>query len=108
MTDPPTPYAPAALLAAAARLGFIIKVRDQGGDTSKDLGVFADGTTEQALVVASGGIDGTWTLCSSLPAGFGPVLVYRAAFDVLHDGELNADGSISYEGQRYRVQSFFD
>jgi hypothetical protein len=108
MSDPPTPMTPAVLLAAAARFGFVVKVRDPRGVAANDLGVFLDGSAEQWLVVTSGGADGVWALLGTLPAGFGPVLIYRAAYDVLHGGATNPDGSIAYSGRSYRIQSYYD
>jgi hypothetical protein len=97
-------HTPAALLATAGHLTFRATKRDRGGST---LGVLVDATgTQQHLAIASEGIEHTWTLSSALPpGGIKPVLLYESAANVLRGGNLNADGSISYQGGSYMIES---
>ncbi|WP_437572931.1 hypothetical protein [Sorangium sp. So ce542] len=60
------------------------------------------------LVIAAGGAEGTWTLTSALPVGITPILLYESAANVLRGGELNEDGSISYQGALYTLESSLD
>ena len=106
---PPTP-APtvaridAALLLAAAVLAFRATGRDRSGST---VGVLVDTSgTPQNLTVAA---DGTSTLVSGvLPFGKKGVQLYESAANVLRGGKINPDGSISYQGGSYVIESVFD
>jgi hypothetical protein len=94
---------PALLLATAAALNFRSTSRDRSGST---LGVLVNTSgVQQHLAVAA---DGAWTLSSALPAGSKPVLLYESAANVLRGGDLSPDGSISYQGGSYVIESFFD
>ena len=104
MTDPPDPGVHALLLALAARLGFRITTRDPNGT---ELGIFVEGTADRYLVLTSGGIDGTWAILDTLPPDFGPFLLSRATYDVLHSCRLNEDGFVAFEGKSYRVRMAF-
>jgi hypothetical protein len=99
-----TPRTSAAVLAEAAGLSFRPTTRDRSGST---LGVLVDMSGAQHhLVIAD---DGAWTLSSgSLPAGRKPVLLYESAANVLRGGAANPDGSISYQGGLYAIESSFD
>jgi hypothetical protein len=106
ISTPVTPIIPAPLLARAALLTFRATSRDRSGST---LGVLVDGSgAQQHLAVTAGGADGTWTLTSVLPIGVRPYLLYESAANVLRGGALNADGSISYQGDSYVIASSFD
>jgi hypothetical protein len=106
MPIPARPIIPALLLARTAVLSFRATSRDRSGST---LGVLVDESgAQQHLAIASGGSDGTWTLSCKLPAGVTPFLVYESAANVLRGGALNADGSISYQGASYVIESSFD
>jgi hypothetical protein len=97
------PRTPAAVLAAAAALGFRPTARDRSGST---LGVLVDTSgAQQHLAIAA---DGAWVLTGSLPAGQRPILLYESAANVLRGGSPNADGSISYQGGSYAIEPSFD
>ena len=97
------PRTPAAVLAAAAALGFRATARDRSGST---LGVLVDTSgAQQHLAIAA---DGAWALSGSLPVGQRPILLYESAANVLRGGSLNPDGSISYQGESYVIESSFD
>jgi len=94
------------LLSTAARLNFRAISRDRSGAT---LGVLVNASgAQQHLVIASDGADGTWTLCGALLKGQKPFLLYESAANVLRGGKLNDDGSISYQGELYSIESSFD
>jgi hypothetical protein len=94
---------PAPLLATAAALSFRATARDRCGST---LGVLvnASGAQQHLMITA----DGAWALSTALPAGLKPVLLYESAANVLRGGDLNPDGSISYQGASYEIESSFD
>ncbi len=97
------PLTPARLLAAAAVLSFRPTSRDRSGST---LGVLVDAAAQKHLSIAA---DGVWTLSAALPPkGLKPVLLYESAANVLRGGDLNPDGSISYQGASYVIESSFD
>jgi hypothetical protein len=97
MSPPPNPGIPALFLAVAARLGFVLKVRDPA---LGELGVLADGSIEHPLFLASAGADRiVWTLDSG--PHLDPHFLSRATYDVLAGGSLRDDGSLSYEGKSY-------
>lgn len=99
----PKPLTPAPLLATAATLSFRATVRDRSGST---LGVLVDPSgAQQHLTITA---EGAWTLSSAPPAGVKPVLLYESAANVLRGGDLNPDGSISYQGGSYEIESSFD
>jgi hypothetical protein len=108
---PPTvkPLIPALLLTTASHLNFRATARDRSGST---LGVLVDesGAQQHLLITSDGadGADGTWTLSSALPRGLKPFLLYESTANVLRGGNLNADGSISYQGDLYSIESSFD
>lgn len=94
------------LLAAAASLNFRATARDRSGFT---LGVLVDASgAPQHLAITAGEADGTWTLSSALPRGLKPILLYESAANVLRGGRLSDDGSISYQGDSYVIESSFD
>ena len=98
-----TRLTPAMLLATAARLSFRATTRDRSGST---LGLLVDPSgAQQHLAIAP---DGGWTLSSAVPAGLKPVLLYESAANVLRGGSLDPDGSISYQGGSYQIESSFD
>jgi hypothetical protein len=101
---PATTPVTAALLRAVAVLSFRATKRDRSGST---LGVLIDGSgAQQHIAVAA---DGAWTLLSgALPIGHKPVLLYESAANVLRGGAMNPDGSITYQGGSYVIESTFD
>jgi len=107
------PLASAPLLASASTLIFRATARDRSGST---LGVLVDAAGAQhhlTIVPATGadadGAAGTWTLSSgALPVGKKPVLLHESAANVLRGGAPNPDGTISYQGGSYVIESFFD
>lgn len=106
MSPPLKPHAPAALLAAASRLEFRATSRDRSGAA---LGVLIDASgTRQHLTVTASEAGGTWALFSALPVGLTPVLLYESAANVLRGGSLSEDGSISFYGALYTIESSFD
>lgn len=79
MSTPPDPGIPALLLLAAAKLRFLVKVRDP---LLGELGVLADGAAERPLyVIGVGGDRAAW----SLEGGprLDPHLMTRATFELL-------------------------
>ncbi len=99
---PQKPLTSARMLATAAVLAFRATSRDRSGST---LGVLVDSSgARQYLAVA----DGAWTIFGALPVGIDPVLLYESAANVLRGGSLNPDGSISYQGGSYEIESSFD
>ena len=99
---PQEPLTPAGLLATAAALAFRATKRSPSGST---LGVLVDSSTGQHLAITA---DGAWTLSRSKPMGLEPVLLYESAANVLRGGSLSPDGSISYQGGSYEIESSFD
>jgi hypothetical protein len=97
------PTTDAALLAAAAGLGFRATAHDRSGST---LGVLVDAAgAAQHLAVSQ---DGAWTLSRALPAGKRSFLLYESAANVLRGGQLDGDGSISYAGSSYVLEACSD
>ena len=96
----------ARLLAAAALLKFRATARDRSGAA---LGVLINASgAQQHLVLTSEGEDGIWAFESAVPKGLRPFLLYESAANVLCGGNLSADGSISYQGALYTIESSFD
>lgn len=84
-------------------LRFLATGRDRCGAT---LGVLVDASgVRQHLLVAS---DGHFSLSHVLPAGQEPVLLYESTVSVVCGGAPNPDGSISYQGASYRIESSLD
>jgi hypothetical protein len=96
------PLTPSRLLAAAAVCSFRATKRDRSGST---LGVLVDASAHQHLAIAA---DGAWTLSAERAPGLPPVLLYESAANVLRGGSLSPDGSISYQGGSYVIESSFD
>ena len=95
MITPPDPHLPSAILAIAAKFGFLVKQRDP---MFGELGVLADGAKEHPLYVGSAGGDRvTWTL----EAGprMDPHLMSRATYDVLAGGKMREDNTVAYQGK---------
>ncbi len=105
MIDPPHPGIPALLLTVASKLGYLVTTRD---DTGRELG--DDGSTQRPLVMAGGGGVGrvVWAIVDVLPTGFGPFLLTRLTAEVLRGGSPEDDGSVSFQGVRYTVRSWYD
>lgn len=105
------PLTPAPLLTTASALSFRATTRDRSGST---LGVLVDASgAQQHLTIAKNGNgdsgnDGTWTLSSAVPVGIKPVLLHESAANILRGGAPNPDGTISYQGGSYVIESFFD
>ena len=95
--------APPAPVGSPASLSFRATGRDRSGSA---LGVLVDASgAQQHLAIAA---DGSCTLTGALPPGQKPVLLYESAANVLRGGAPNPDGTISYQGDSYRIQSTFD
>lgn len=106
MLTPTMPITSAELLAAASHLTFRARKRDRSGST---LGVLVDATgAEQHLVIAPGGDDRSWALASALTPGTKSFLLYESAANVLRGGNLGDDGSITYQGGSYTIESADD
>jgi hypothetical protein len=106
MPTPQKPVTSALFLATAAHLNFRGTSRDRSGST---LGVFVDASgAQQYLVIGSGGDEGTWMLSSERPGSLPSFLLYESAANVLRGGSLNPDGSISYQGETYTIESWFE
>jgi len=92
---------------APARLGTALQFRAEGRDRSGSvLGVLVDAAgVQHHLVVAE---DGRSSLSPTLPSGKQPVFLYESTANVLRGGSPNADGSISYQGDSYRVEASLD
>lgn len=102
------PITSAPLLATAAALSFRATARDRSGST---IGVLVDasGALQHLTIAKNGnGENGTWTLSSAVPVGIKPVLLHESAANILRGGASNPDGSISYQGGSYVIESFFD
>ena len=94
---------PAATSPGAAALHFRATGRDRCGSI---LGVLVDGSgVRQHLAIAA---DGRSSLSGTLPSGTQPVLLYESTANVLCGGSPNADGSISYQGDTYRIEASLD
>mgnify|MGYP001026624747 CR=1 FL=1 len=106
-TMPPQKHLTTArLLATASLLKFRAMSRDRSGST---LGVLINASgAQQHLVLTSDDEGGTWALESALPGRRRQFLLYESAANVLCGGDLNADGSISYQGELYMIESSFD
>jgi hypothetical protein len=99
MSTPPDPRLPALLLAAAAKLRFVVKVKDPAFG---ELGLLSDGQAERPLYITSAGGDrAAWTLEPG--PRLDPHLMARATYDVLAAGALREDGAIEYQGKAYRL-----
>ncbi|WP_437318318.1 hypothetical protein [Sorangium sp. So ce385] len=106
MSTPQKPVASALLLATAAPLNFRATSRDRSGST---LGVLLDASgAQQHLVIEEGGPEGTWMLSSALPPGHASFLLYESAANVLRGGNLSEDGTISYHGALYTIETSLD
>lgn len=106
MSTPQTHFASARLLTAAALLNFRATSRDRSGST---LGVLVSASgAQQHLVLTPDGDGSAWALNDVLSNGLRPFLLYESAANVLRGGELSADGSISYQGASYMIESSFD
>jgi hypothetical protein len=110
MPDPPDPGFPAALLIAAAQLGFLVISSAPDGTV---MGTFQDASGAPLyLVMGSGGAIGSlaWTLVPSVPTGFAGYLMSRATYDVITGGAPAPDGSgtLVYQGTAYSVSSFWN
>jgi hypothetical protein len=105
MFTPPQPLTPAVLLAAAAKMGWIVL------DSQASLGTFSDSSARSHhLILVSGSAPGSveWAIVDVLPTGFAPLLFSRETYEVMHGGTLRDDGSISYEGHAYHVRFWYD
>ncbi len=106
MHVPQKPVTSAPFLAVASHLNFRATSRDRSGSA---LGVLVDTAGAlHHLVIAAGSAEGTWTLTSALPVGIAPILLYESAANVLRGGKLSEDGSISYQGALYTIESSLD
>lgn len=97
------PVTPAVVLATAAALSFRATGRDRSGSA---VGVLVDTSGAQHHLAVDE--EGAWTLSGALPAGLKPVLLYESAANVMRGGHLSPDGSISYQGGSYVIESTFD
>jgi hypothetical protein len=91
------------LLPAASVLRFRATTRDRSGST---LGVLVDASGAPRHLAVSA--DGVFTLSTEPTAGQKPVLLYESAANVLCGGNPSPDGSISYQGESYRIEPVFD
>ena len=99
---PPHPLLTAPLLTAAAKLSFLITLREE----SAELGVMVDESGAiHHLTMQGGETDGTWTLVPVIPEDFGHFLLSRDTFEILHRGTLNNDGSVTLDEQSYRIRA---
>jgi hypothetical protein len=100
MITPPDPHIPELILAIAAKLRFIVKVRDPA---LGELGLLSDGNAERPLyLISSGGDRLTWSLEGA--KGMDTYLFTRETHSVLASGSLGSDGAISYKGAAYRLR----
>jgi hypothetical protein len=100
MITPPDPHLPDLILAAAAKLRFIVKVRDP---VLGELGLLSDGDVERPLyLISAGGDRVAWSLEGA--KGMDPYLMARETYSVLAAGSLGADGAISYKGATYSLR----
>ena len=96
------PLAPAVSPGNQTALDFHATSRDRTGAT---VGVLVDSRAKQHLSMTSAG---EWQMSSAVPAGLKPVLFYESAANVLRGGSKNSDGTITYQGDSYVVDSKFD
>jgi hypothetical protein len=109
MPTPPTPFLPAVLLLAAAKLGWRFVTRGPAGD----LGQLVDDIgAPMSLLLMQGTAPGSdaWVLLDNVPRGFPPShhLVSQATYDILHGGAAAPDGTVLYKGQSYRARVWYD
>jgi hypothetical protein len=62
----------------------------------------------QPTSALAGGAEGTWTPSSAVPTGHSSFLLYESAANVLRGGNMSEDGSISYQGALYTIESSLD
>jgi hypothetical protein len=94
---------PAVLIQPSTALQFRATGRDRSGSV---LGMLVDAAgVQQHLLVAE---DGRSSLSPTLPPGKEPVFLYESTANVLRGGTPNADGSISYHGDSYRIEASLD
>jgi hypothetical protein len=99
---PPYPGIAPELLAAAAKLRFLVTSHEASGE----FGVMVDESGAlQHLTIQSGGQDGTWVLVDTLPEDFGHFLLTRETFAILQGGTLTEEGDIVFDGQTYRLRA---
>jgi hypothetical protein len=89
MPTPPDPHVPSLLLAAAARLGWRVVLRDPSG---LELGELVDGDSPRHMIVVAGAAPGSveWALVDAMPRGFAPYWMTRATYEALQAGAIGA------------------
>jgi hypothetical protein len=95
---------PAALLAAAAKMGWIVI------DPKAGFGAFSGGSAHsQHLTLVSGSAPGSieWVITDTMQKGFAPFLFPRDTHNLMHNGTLREDGSINHEGCPHRVSLWY-
>lgn len=106
MPNPPSPGLPPWVLQLLARLVWTASpgVVDAAG---LSLGLFAPATggPSTGLYIDKGEMWGAYTATC---AGLGPFTCSQATATVLQHGEPMSDGSITYGGQRYRVEALIE
>jgi hypothetical protein len=101
MSTPPDPGIPALLLLAAAKLRFLVKVRDP---LFGELGVLAEGDRERPLyVIGVGGDRAAWSLDGG--PRLDPHLMTRATFELLASATQREDGSLVSRDRAYQLHS---
>lgn len=108
MSDPPLPLVPGVFLAMLAQLSLRLTARSPSGEA---LGVLTDNSgVDRHVLVASGGVDGTWFASDVVPQGFPPYnhLMSQRTYNLLLAGVAQTDGSFVSGGQRYRLRVWFD
>ena len=121
VANAPTSYSLAVLLAAAITASGGAVARPTGGGYEAASFIFSNSGTgdaylawltdlpaQQQTITVTLAADGTWTLLAELPRGKRPILLYESAANVMRGGNLNADGSIDYQGGSYVIESWFD
>jgi hypothetical protein len=77
----------------------------------EEVRVFIDGTVELPLfLVAHDQREGVvaWDLIREDARGYLPFMFTRQTYLIMHDGQANDDGTITYKGQKYSIRIWFD
>lgn len=109
MVWPPDPKFPTSLLIAAAKFGYVTKGHRANGE---EVGVFVDGTVELPLFLVAHDPNArsvvAWDLIREDARGYLPFMFNRQTYLIMHDGQANDDGTITYKGQKYSIRIWFD
>jgi len=94
------------LLQEAARYSYVVTARSK---TGAPLGVLSDGSKQKSMAMAGNGYTcalAQWKIEEE--ADRTPHLISEETYKVLSRGSLNEDGTIAYDGQKYRIKAYWD